>query len=135
VTILSTSEVPIGIRGLAIFLIGIGGFYLTIFVSYMIATLGENAVNYGVTPSNLPNYLIMDVVNYLIPAVFALSASYALFSQKKFARILTILYGCTSLLAFQVIVSGHPFFLFGIIGAFTLYYMWQPHVREYFQQS
>ena len=131
-TILSTNEVPIGIRGLAIFLIGVGGLYLTIFAGYMIATLGENAVNYGVTSSNLLNYLIIDIVNYLIPAVFALSASYALFFQKKFARILIILYGCISLLAFQVIVSGHPFFLFGIIGVLTLYYMWQPHVREYF---
>ena len=132
-TILNSREVPVGIQGLAVFLIGIGGVYITLFTGYMIAALGENAVNYGVTISNLSNYLTMYIINYLTPAVFALSASYTLFSQKKFARILIILYGCAALPAFQFIVSGHPFFLFGIIGALTLYYMWQPRVRAYFQ--
>ena len=82
-TILSANKVPLGLRGLAIFLIGIGGLYLTLFISYVTVALGENAANYGVTASNLSNYLTMDVVNYLMPAIFALSASYALFSQKK----------------------------------------------------
>lgn len=132
-TILSANEVPLGLRGLAVTLIGIVGLSLAIFISHVAIALGENAVNYGVTTSNLDNYLTMDVINYLIPAVFALSASYALFSQKKIARILIILYGCTALPALQSIISGHPIFIFGIIGAVGIYYMWQPHVKAYFK--
>ncbi len=132
-TILSANEVPLGLRGLAIFLIGIGVVYITAFIIYVTVALGENAANYGVTASNLSNYLTMDVVNYLMPAIFALSASYALFSQKKFARMLIILYGCTALPAFHGIISGHPIFLFGIMGAIAIYYVWQPHVRAYFE--
>ncbi len=132
-TILSSREIPAGIQGLTVLLISIGGSYLSIFISYIAAALGENAEGYGVTPSNLANYLTMDIIGYLTPAVLALSASYALFSQKKLARTLVILYGCSSLIAFQSIASGHPFFLFGVIGALVLYYMWKPHVKAYFQ--
>ena len=132
-TILSSRKVPAGIQGLTVMLIGIGVSYLAIFIGYITAALGENASGYGVTPSNLTNYLFTDVIGYLIPAVFALSASYALFSQKKFGRMMVILYSYSSLTAFQTIVSGHPFFLFGVIGVLALYHMWQPRVKAYFQ--
>lgn len=132
-TILSTNKIPLGLKGLALLLIGVGGLFLSMFVIYVATALGENAVNYGVTESNLLDYLTMDVANYLLPAIFALSSSFALFYQKKFARTLIIIYGCTALPAIQFIVAGHPIFLFGILGAVVIFYMWKPNVKAYFE--
>ena len=132
-TILSQSKAPVGIKALSVSLVGLGGLYLTMFVGYAGAALGQNASLYGITESNLSEYLVIDVVNYLLPAASALYASYLLFLQKKHARLFVILYGCSSLPAFQFILNGHPFFLFGLAAAAILYYVWQPHVKDYFQ--
>ena len=132
-TILSTNEIPLGLKGLVLLLIGVGGLFLSMFVIYVVTALGENGVSYGVNESNLIDYLAMYVINYLLPAIFALSGSFALFSQKKFARMLIITYGCTALPAIQSVVTGHPIFLFGILGAVTIFYMWKPNVKAYFE--
>ena len=71
-------------------------------------------------------------MSLLVPGIFALMASAALFSQKDYTRILIIAYGASSLVGLSKV--GHPVFLFAIVGAIVLYYMWQPYVRDYFKQ-
>ena len=129
---LSARETPVGIKTLTVSLGGIGLIYLTAFVIYVATALGLFGASYGASPSNLSFYLIIDVVNYLLPALFALSASYALLSQKRIAKNLIILYGIVALPGFHGMLNGHPLFLFAIIGTVVLFYMRQPHVREYF---
>ena len=132
-TILSSNEIPLGLRGLAIFLIGIGSLWVVVFVGqitfYFEASAGEY---YWFDSSKSTEYLIPILFNLLL-GVLALVAAYALFLQKKIARILAITYGILSLSGLANI--GHPVMLFGIMGAVILYYLWQPHVREYFQNS
>ena len=130
---LSARDTPVGIKTLTVSLGGIGSVYLTAFVVYVATALGVFGSSYGATASNLPHILTMDVINYLLPALFALSASYALLSRKRIAKILVILYGAMALTGFHVILSGHHLFLFAIMGVIVLFYMWQPHVRKYFQ--
>ncbi len=133
-TILSSNQVPIGLQGLSLFLIGVGTVYLIAYFGMLMYTFQALDGNYfGFDSSNLTYYLTLEVVAYLVPGIFSLSASAALFFKKKFAKILLISYGITALVGLGGIVSGHPSFLFGIMGAITLYYMWQPHVREYFR--
>ena len=129
---LSAKETPVGIKTLTVSLGGIGVVYLTAFVIYAATALGMFGSVYGVSDSNLSLYLIIDVINYLLPASFALPASYALLSQKRIAKNLIILYGVMALPGFHGVLSGHPLFLFAIIGAVVLFYMRQPHVRAYF---
>lgn len=129
---LSARETPVGIKTLTVSLGGIGVVYLTAFVIYVATALGVFGANYGADPSNLSFYLIVDIVNYLLPALFALFASYALLSQKRIAKNLVIFYGIMALPGFHGMLNGHPLFLFAIIGAVVIFYMRQPHVREYF---
>ena len=134
-TILTSNKIPVGLRGLSIFLIGMGAVYITAFVSLLMFIFDIQSGKYPAElfPS-LEEFLYSPLLKFLAPGVFALTASAALFSQKKYAQHLIIAYGITSLLGFQGIISGHPVFLFAIIGGIVLYYMWQPHVKDYFKQ-
>ena len=133
-TILTSNKAPVGIRGLSVFLIGIGALYVTAFVGLNLLVFQIDGGIYNFEPITFEQYLISPLLQFGLPGAFALSSAAALFSERKIARILLILYGVTALTGFQGIISGHPIFLFGIIGAITLYYIWKPHVREYFQQ-
>ena len=131
-TILSSNKVPIGLRGLSIFLIGIGAVHLTAFVGLMMFIFDIQSEKYLETLPSFEEFLLFPVLPFLVSGIFALMASAALFSQKSYARLLIIAYGIPSLLGFLKI--GHPVLLFAIVGAIILYYMWQPHVKDYFKQ-
>ena len=131
-TILNSNQIPIGIRGLTIFLIGIGAVCLTTFIGLMMFVSDMQSGKYLADLPFFEEFLFYPILSILVPGIFALMASIALSSQKDYARILIIAYGSSSLVG--LLKVGHPVFLFAIVGGIVLYYMWQPHVRDYFKQ-
>ena len=132
-TILTEAKIPIGIRGLYLFLIGVSGFYLLAFFTPVILILSGEGEKYGSDSIDLTYTFSISAISLLAPAIFALTASTSLFYKKSFSRLLIIGYGISAMTGFAWIASGHPLFLFGIMGALVVFYMWQPHVKEYFQ--
>ncbi|WP_428324501.1 hypothetical protein [Nitrosopumilus sp.] len=131
-TILSSNEIPIGLRGLSIFLIGMSAICLTAFIGITMFVSDIQSGKYLVDLPSLEEFLFYPILSLLVPGIFALTASVALFSQKDYARVLIIAYGGSSLVGFLKV--EHPVFLFAIVGAIVLYYMWQPHVKDYFKR-
>lgn len=131
-TILSSNEIPIGLRGLSVFLIGMGAVCLTASIGLTMFVSDIQSGKYLVDLPSFEEFLFYPVLSLLVPGIFALMASFALFSQKDYARILIIAYGASSLVGFLKV--GQPVFLFAIVGVIILYYMWQPHVKDYFKQ-
>lgn len=131
-TILTEAKIPIGIRSLSVFLIGMGAIYLTSFIGVTMFVFDMQSEKYLVELPSFEEFLFYPVLSLLVPGIFALMASTALFSQKDHARILIIVYGTSSLVGFLKV--GHPVFVFAIFGVVILYYMWQPHVKDYFRQ-
>jgi len=133
VTILTEAKIPIGIRGLYLFLFGVSGVYLLAFFIPMILILSGQGEKYNIDSIDLTHTVSISIISLLVPAIFALTASTSLFYKKSFSRLLIIGYGISAMTGFAWITSGHPLFLFGIMGAIVVFYMWQPNVREYFQ--
>jgi len=70
-----------------------------------------------------------------IAAAFEFIIAAALFSGKNWGRIIVIVFAIIDLIAeLSSIVVGNFFaFVFIILDLVVLYYMWRPHVMEYFQ--
>ncbi len=102
------------------------------------------AIVFGVVSSGLIGGTFtggMEIVGGIIAGIAAIAAAIefiiaaALFSGKNWGRALVIVFAIIDLIVESAsIVAGNFFaFVFIILDLVVLYYMWRPHVMEYFQ--